>query len=64
MAAIEEDGEQQGTAISPGRTMDRRAINPGDERSLTVTSGHPAEQVRPRNSADRADSQADRSITD
>jgi hypothetical protein len=24
-----------------------RAINPGDERSLTVTRGHPAPQVRP-----------------
>ena len=30
----------------------RRAINPGDERSLTVTRGHPASQVRPRIASD------------
>jgi len=29
---------------SPGH---KRAINPGDERSLTVTRGHPVPQVRP-----------------
>jgi len=35
------------------------AINPGDERSITVTRGHPAAQVKPHSSPDRTDSQAD-----
>jgi hypothetical protein len=37
----------------------RRAVNPGDERSLMVTRGHTESQVRPHNRADRTDSQAD-----
>ena len=36
-----------------------RAINPGDERSLTVTHSQPAPQVRPHSSPDGTDSQAD-----
>jgi hypothetical protein len=35
------------------------AINPGEDRSLTVTRGQPALQVRPCDSPDGADSQAD-----
>jgi hypothetical protein len=50
MVANEEDGKERSTAIGAGRTAVRRAINPGDERSLTVTCGHPAPQVKPRSS--------------
>jgi len=62
-AAIEEDGGGAGHGHqrrpdhgSPGH---QRAINPGDERSLTVTRGHPAPQVGPHNGPDGTDSQAD-----
>ncbi len=37
----------------------RRAISHGAGRSVTVTRGHPAPQVRPYNSPDGTDSQAD-----
>ena len=41
-------GEDQDAVTSVGRTTVRRAINVGDERSLTVICGHSAPQVRPR----------------
>jgi hypothetical protein len=42
-------GEDQDAAISAGRTAVRRAINPGNEGSLTVTYGHaePVIDLRP-----------------
>ena len=41
------------------RGQDRRAINPGDEGSLTVTHGQPIPLVNPRSGPDGTDSQAD-----
>jgi hypothetical protein len=45
--------------VGPRSSCHYRAINPGNEGSLTVTHGHPAPQVRPHNSPNRTDSQAD-----
>ena len=52
MAAIKEDGEEQDAVTSVGRHGHGspghwRAINVGNERSLTVICGHSAPQVRP-----------------
>jgi len=41
MAAIEEDGEDQGTAISAGRTTDRRAISVPLTPVEGVSGDHP-----------------------
>jgi hypothetical protein len=45
--------------VSPGRSCHWRAINPGDQRCLTVTRGRIAPQVRLRIVSNGADSQAD-----
>ena len=45
-STIEDDG-RSGRQMIDVAGQDQRAINPGDERSLTVTRGYPAPQVRP-----------------
>jgi hypothetical protein len=55
MAAIEEDKQDQDTAIRTGQPKITVPLTPGEEGSLTVTGRQPALQVRPREGPDGTD---------